>query len=743
MTYRGITLFVVILALSLSSYAVTPQFWENFSQEEMLKGTLTRVSLSSDGRLFLAPSYDLVFDTQQPFIFSLVRDKAGNIFAGTGHEGKVFKIDSKGQGSLYFQSKELDVFALALDANDVLYVGTSPDGKIYKVTGPNQASEFFNPEDKYIWSMLFDGAGNLYVGTGTRGIIYKVDRSGKASTFANVDDQHIIALARGSNANLLAGTSPDGKVIEISAAGKAFTLWDSQMQEIHSLTVDRYGTIYAVASSSKDAAGKTTKDGARTSTSSLSATALITSMAGGADKSKDVQATISVPGNEPDASGLKSVIYAITREGSYEIQYSSKDQMVYDAIVRDDGSLLAATGGKGRLLSIDPSKQVTVVTDSPEEQITRLIPAGNFVWAAGSNQGKIYRLDSQLAQTGTFASKPLDARMVASWGKISWRLSTQAGTELSLTTRSGNTDQPDNSWSDWSAPYTTSAGQQITSPRARYLQWRAAFSRGSNPGSATTTVNALERIQIPFIQQNVRPQVVSITLLPYGVGLQKTPALASGSLNLTTAGSDGLPLNSPRERGRERQYLPPRQVLQPGAQSVNWKAADANDDTLEYAIFFKGEGEADWKLLDNKLTETFYTLDAAALPDGVYRLKILASDAPSNPYNKSLVGELVSSPFVISNSTPQLEIGTSKINGKKIEASFSVRVPTGHVASAEFSIDGGEWHLLFPADGIADSMQEEYLIATPELSPGEHVIGMRSSDANGNTGTAKLVVKVP
>ena len=114
---------IVLLALSIAAFAVTPQFWENFSQEDLLKGSFKQLSLSSDGKLFFAPAYDLVYDTGQAYIFSMVRDKAGNLYVGTGDEGKVFKIDPQGKGSLYFQSKELNVFALALDSSDTLYVG--------------------------------------------------------------------------------------------------------------------------------------------------------------------------------------------------------------------------------------------------------------------------------------------------------------------------------------------------------------------------------------------------------------------------------------------------------------------------------------------------------------------------------------------------------------------------------------------------------------------------------------------
>ncbi len=740
MRLKGLGLMGIFMAAALAALAVTPQFWENFTQDELLKGTLTRVSLSWDGKLSLAPAYDLVYETGQPFIFSMVRDKAGNIYVGTGHEGKVFKIDAQGKGSLYYQAHELDIFALALDAADSLYVGTSPEGKVYKVTAANQATEFCNPEDRYIWSMIFDDAGNLYLGTGARGIIYKVDRSGKKSSVYDSADNHIVSLSRESNGNLLAGTSPAGRVIEITPQGKAFTLLDTPMEEVRSLFVDRFGTIYAVAAAAKK---PTPEGGVKIEPAPAAGAALpiatIQALSAMADRSR---ASVSAPGGEKDSAGAKSAIFAITKDGGVETVYTSKEQLVFDALVRSDQSVLAATGGKGRLLTIDPAKQVTVLTDSPEEQMTRMVQAGDTIYVAGSNQGKIYRLQPQQAQSGTYESRVLDAKTIASWGRLSWRFGGAAAGTVELTTRSGNTDKPDTSWSDWSAPYAAATGQPVTSPRARYLQWRATFKKGTGTGSAVSA-DALERVQIAYLQQNVRPQVVSISLLPAGVALQKTPTISTGNLNLPPGGSDTPALNSPRERGKDRQPLPPRQLLQPGAQSFTWKATDDNEDTLEYSLYFKGEGESEWKRLEKNLSDQFYTLDSSSLPDGVYTLKIVASDQPSNPFGKFLIGELISKPFVIGNSTPIVEVSEHKVQGKRVEAQFRARVPAGRISSAEFSIDGGEWYLLFPKDGIADSAQEEYQLTTPEIAGGEHIIGLRATDGNGNTGTAKLIVKIP
>jgi hypothetical protein len=743
MPKRGLAVFVILLALAIAARAVTPQFWEDFAQEELLKGSFNHVSLTPDGKLFLAPAYDLVYDTGQAYIFSMVRDKAGNLYVGTGDEGKVFKIDPQGKGSLYFQSKELDIFALALDESGALYAGTSPDGKVYKISGPGQFTEFCNPENKYIWAMVFDDAGNLYIGTGPNGTIYKVDKSGKKTTFYTCSDNHVVCLTRGNNNNILAGTSPQGLIVEINPEGKGFTLMDTLLAEVHSIVFDRFGTIYAIASSMKALSGtavskQASPSGAKPATTSVTTTITVEAVAGVAEKSKEAK-TVTAPGGGKESAGAKSAIYAITKDGSVETVYSSDQQMVFDAVVREDGSLLVATGPKGRLLSIDAAKQVTVLTDSPEEDSTRLLNAGDGTYVGSSNQGKIYRLQTQKAQAGTFESKTLDAKIVSSWGKMSWHATNSGNSNIEISTRSGNTEKADNSWSDWSARYDAS-GRQVTSPRARYLQWRATFKGGSG-----ASAEMLDKVQIAYLQQNLRPQVTGIEVLPYGIELQKQPSLAMSGLSMLAQSStpDGRSLNSPRERSKERQPLAPRQVLQPGAQSFMWKAADDNEDSIEYSLYFKGEGESDWKLLEKKLTDIFYTLNAASLPDGAYRLKVVASDAPSNPYDKYLIGELISNPFVIANASPQVEITGSKVNGKKVEAQFRARVAIGHIATGEFSVDGGEWYLIFPTDGIADSTQEEYRIVTPELSPGEHLIGIRSSDGNGNTGTAKLIIKIP
>src|SRR5215468_10134824 len=245
---RKILWLVLLLAAVVPLLAVTPQFWEIRTYDEFRKGKLTNLSLTSDDELILAPRFDMVFNTEQTLIWSAVADSKGNVYLGTGHDGKVFKVDANGMGALLVDLAELDVLALAVDRNDVIYAGTSPDGKVYKIEN-GSAKEFFDPKAKYIWSLVFDKQGRLLVGTGDKGIIYRVTPDGKGTSFYDTDETHIVSMAVDKDGNLIAGGDPKGYIYRISPEGKAFVLYDSGMREIHSVAVAPNGTIYAAAMS--------------------------------------------------------------------------------------------------------------------------------------------------------------------------------------------------------------------------------------------------------------------------------------------------------------------------------------------------------------------------------------------------------------------------------------------------------------------------------------------------------------
>src|SRR5256885_5114302 len=227
-----------------------PVVWEMGSRTELLKGEARGVSITDTGVVTLAPNMTQLFNTEQAYVWSTAIDSAGNIYLGTGHDGKLFRVTPDGKGSLLYKASELDVTALAVANDGTIFAATSPDGKVYRVTADGKAEMYFDPTDKYIWSLAILGDGSLAVGTGDNGKLYRVRAAGAkpgSSLLINTNQTHVMSLAVTKQGDLIAGTDPGGLVLRISQDGKAFGLFDAQLREIHALAPAADGSIYVLA----------------------------------------------------------------------------------------------------------------------------------------------------------------------------------------------------------------------------------------------------------------------------------------------------------------------------------------------------------------------------------------------------------------------------------------------------------------------------------------------------------------
>jgi len=197
---------------------------------------------------------------------------------------------------------------------------------------------------------------------------------------------------------------------------------------------------------------------------------------------------------------------------------------------------------------------------------------------------------------------------------------------------------------------------------------------------------------------------------------------------------------------------PPQGIYQKGYATVLWTAHDDNDDELRYTAYFRGENQRDWLLLKDNLEQKFYSWDATAMPDGAYYLKIVASDSPSNPPNAALKTERESERFEIDNTPPVIEhlesVGATTRDGTlppshTIIAKFTATDATSGIEKAQYSVDGGEWILLAPEQGISDSKSESYSFSVHGLPPGEHTIAVRAYDRFDNVGAGKMTTTIP
>ena len=721
---------LLLIFLFVPAQAGQPVVWETSGRTELLKGDSRGVSISDTGVLMLAPKLTEVFNTQQTYVWSSAVDNQGNMFLGTGHDGKIYRITAAGAGSLLYDAAELDVTALAVARDGALFAGTSPDGKVYRITADGKADVYFDPGDKYIWSLAIMSDGSLAVGTGDSGKLYRVRAAGanpESSLLVSTNQTHVISLAVTPQGELIAGTDSGGLVLRVSPEGKTFALFDTQLREIHALAPAADGSIYALALSdaaSTARASSTTPvvvppqpaEGA-TPTTSVTITAID-------ETGAPIQGQAGQTRSRSDVSSARSAVFRILPDGATDVVWSSTTVTAFAiAPALQPGSVLIGTADKGRIYSVTNDGRDTLLLQSPEGQISSLLVRNNQVYATSSNQGKLFRFGNELVSEGTFESPVRDARLTASWGRIWWR---GAGV-VEVQTRTGNGERPDATWSDWSAAYRDPEGNQISSPRARFIQWRATVRSGS-------VQSWVEDVSVAYLPRNVAPEVLSITALPIGVGLQQIVQVTVDP-NVESSGLD------PSLFGPVAQ-VPPRRFYQRGARSVQWQAEDRNSDTLEYAIYYRALNEQTFRLLKDKLRDNFYTIDGATLADGRYVIKVVASDAPDNPPGQKLTGERVSEPIDIDNTPPVVKVMSQpQINRDSVRVVFAVDDATGKVKKADASLDGGTWTPVFPDDGIADSGHEVYSVDFGSLAPGEHTISLRSFDSSGNIGTLSVTIR--
>lgn len=711
-----------------------PVVWETSSRTEILKGEARGVSITDIGAFMLGPRMTQVFNTEQAYIWSSAIDNSGNVFLGTGHDGRIYRVGPDGRGALFYDAAELDVTALAVGRDGGLFAGTSPDGKVYRIGMDGKAEIFFDPPDKYIWCLVVMSDGQVAVGTGDNGKLYRVRAAGAKpdeSLLVDTNETHVISLAMDMQGNLIAGTDPGGLVLRVASDGKVFALFDAPLREIHAIASAPDGSIYALALS--DAASTARGSGPPVSGGSPadpSGTGNVTMSITPVDESgAPIQGQQQNARSRNDLSGARSAVFRLLPDGGADVVWNSASITAFAiAPLPQSAGVLVGTSDKGRIYSVANSGRDTLLVQSNEGQVSSLLVRGTEILAASSNQGKLFRVGPELINEGTYESTVRDAKLTASWGRIWWR----GRGSVDLQTRSGNSERPDQTWSEWSAAYRDQTGAQISSPRARFIQWRAVLR--ASPGDSRASEPQMENVSIAYLPRNVAPEVLSITTLAAGVGLQQLVQVQSDP-NVESSGLD------PSLFGPAIQAMP-RRIYQHGARSLQWQAEDRNGDKLEYSVYFRAQNETSFRLLIEKLIDDFYTVDGAALPDGRYVFKVIASDARDNTAGQDLTGERISEPVDIDNTPPVVRsIGEPVINNDRVRAVMEVADLTGTIKHADFSVDGGLWRVVVPDDGISDSPRERFILDVPIVGSGEHTVSLRAFDGSGNVGSIRIVVR--
>ena len=704
--------------------------WVETEYADFEKGVIKGLSLRSDGRLTLAPRFQELFDSPSAYLWALARDSKGNLYTGGGPGAKLFRISSNGEKKTLAEFQALEVHAIAVDGKDRVYVATSPDAKIYRVAADGKSELFYDPKVKYIWALAFDSKGDMLVATGDQGEIHRVTPDGKGSVFFKSDETHVRSMTLDGHGNLIIGTEPNGLVMRITPAGEGFVLYEMSKREITSVAVAKDGSIYAAGVASKQA-----------TTPLPPPPAPVPTPAPGTPAGNTPRIPASPPpslasGGSVSVSG-GSDLYRIFPDGRPEKIWSHPQDLVYAIAFDAAGRALAATGNKGFLYRIDSGSLYTALLNASPTQITALTAGPNGrLYAATGNVGRVYEIGPGLEPEGSIESDVFDSGLFSLWGRLAFKGSANGG-RIAVETHSGNLDRPLRNWSPWSAAITGEAGARVTSPPARFLQWKATLS--ADAADKTGRSPELDSVEVAYLPRNVAPRLEEIEITPpnYKFPAPPVPISAPPTLNLPPMGKRAhVPAMSLSDSGST-----PMLQFAKGSIGARWNAMDENGDSLSYTIEIRGVNETVWKLLKEKVREKYFSWDSTAFPDGEYILRVTASDLPSNTTQDALAAHLDSDPFTIDNAAPRITGVAASRSGNRIDVRWHAADTLSVISEAEYSIDGGDWTVVNPVAELSDSKELDYTLTLKDVTPGEHTIAVRVEDECANQATDKAVVR--
>jgi hypothetical protein len=619
------------------------------------KGTLTGTASYSSGKLTRAVNSERTPLDGVPVAYASAVGRDGAIYVATGNEGAIYRVDE--HGSKLFADTPAALVTSLVWVDTTLYAGSLPEGRIFAIGADGKAREHAKLAGAdHVWALAYASQQRtLYAATGPEGKLFAIDAQGRARVVHDDQAEHLLCLGLDAEERVYAGTSDGARLVRISGA-QAAVLYDFPGQELTTLAI---GAMFlAVASNDFPTPPPPMGEG------------------------KDLGALARTKRLKPG----KGTVYTLEFDGS--VQELETFESAHVSALEVDAQANAVQVGlahEGRIVRLSRSGERALWADVEERQIAAIHLGGENPHFLSSDGVAVYRVREPKSE-GSWTSAVLDAKTPARFGELNLR----GQGAIRWSTRSGNTETPDASWSAWSAE-TSAAAAAIKSAPARFLQVRAKLV-----GEAE-----LYAVEAYYLPQNVAPRVRNVRPKP-----AKSEDADKGPVTSVT---------------------------------LTWDVDNVDEDKLRYRVFVRREGQTAWRPLLREtelLEQSDYTWETRAVPDGHYRVRVVASDELHNPESYARSAEAISAPLLVDNRAPELQLSVvnGKLTGRAIDA-------LGPVTNLEYAIDSELYRPLFPSDDLLDTRDERFSIALPPLAPGPHVVAVRVTDASRNQATAAIELR--
>lgn len=608
-------------------------------------------------------------------------------------------------------SGELSLWCSAVDEKTgTVYFGSGTEGKLYALGRDQTFKEVGKTGELVITAMAWGPQGRLYLATIPTGKLFVYDPAeGKISLLTTLPDPYVWSLVAVADEAVIAGTGPDGKLYRIDAQGKANPWFETRQSHVLSLATEGNGTVYAGTSPSgvlfriePDAKGEVIFNAEEQEIRALAwekETLWI-----GANKSKKfdpkkfvrrlqaaaAQAQQGEEKESPFQDLFDGSVYSMKRQSPARLVQSFSKSYLASLAVDGKGAVYAGTGDEGLVWKLNPDGTHAIFAKLKESQAMTLPLLGGELAALGTgNPGAAFAVSAAGPGTGTFTSEIVDAKFPAIWGTLSW----DATGALVVQTRSGKTIRPDDgTWSGWSEPLRDNPSK-VASPQGRFFQVRVSWK---DDPKAT-----LRWVSLFYKTENQQPAIKEVEVEAYD---DSTAFLGK--------------------------------ACESAEVTLRWKASDPDGDELVYHLYHQREGRQEWlAILQEPTTKKDFKWDTRQVADGWYRVKVVASDAITNPGESALTNVKVTKPILIDNRKPLFE--KVWIDGGTVTG--TVTDESSIIARIEYSVDTGPWRFILPPDGLYDERTEKFTIMLPK-EPAHH-ISIRAFDGGGNVAAHQETVR--
>ena len=663
MRFRVLVALLAVVTIASDALARGGSRTVTHGVQQFLEGELEGLAIDPLGQLVPAPVDVVSMPSESLYAWSLAIDRRGRVLVGAGDDGKLYRATGRGDDmelELLADTIAFELLALLVDGDDVL-AGTSPDGVVYRIDDDGDVEIELDLPQQSVWTLAAGSKSGTWVaGTGPGA---RLVRGGEGARAGEI-------LHRLPATNLMTLVRDDGG------------LW---------IGTQGPGLVYRI-------------DGDDDDTPLLRYEAQHDEIASLVDDGRGGVYVLSttVAGAEEDRG---SRVAWIPAEGAVEIVWEGDDPLLSLARA-DDGAFLAGEAATGRILRLDPAGRLGLWAELDGGDPLAIVTSDDVTYVATGNLGTVYALRDGGDGKGSFESPIVETPRAEAFGRLwldAW------GDRARFQTRTGRRETPDDSWSAWSD--WQDVGNVIASPAGTHLQYRVELEDAQ-----------VDAVHLAWAERNLAPRVQRLKVLPAGgdVGVSGPGA---GPSSIVQRFDNGLQVEYSVGKTTGRAEPENAQWVR-GIRSIVWDGSDPNGDTLHYRVDARRLPDGDWFEIVDEQPERIVAWDSGSVADGVYRIRVTATDAPVHADGQGREGSQISSAIRVDNTPPRVDVDAD-------DDAWTIRVvdAMSPLVDVDSRRAGDEWRPLAARDGVLDAPVEEFE-ASRTIYPDR--IWIRAVDRAGN-----------